>query len=93
MPKDTVYDNLFFPTGVRVRQVKSDARKLVKAEGLKHAQALDRLAREKGISQTWTIALRQLPGLAINKQRFSEQELDAIRNSWKPSRRGERGTA
>lgn len=87
MPQKTIYDELFFPSGLRVRQLKKDARRLSKAEGIGHSQALDKLAKENGIPMTWFMALRKLSELPINKERFSGEHLARISQSWnaKPS--------
>jgi hypothetical protein len=77
------YDQLYFPSGVRVIQIKKDARRLTKTEGVKHNDALDRLARENGINAPWFMAIPQLPYLEINKLKFTAEKLAEIIQTWK----------
>lgn len=77
MPQVSRFDDLCFPSGNKVRQVKKDARRLCKQYGLKHSHALDQLARDNGIDKFWHQALQELPRLAINRTLFTQSKLDA----------------
>lgn len=53
---------LRFPTGVSVEQAKKDAKRLAKAEGLPHHEALDRVARQNSNNAwDWARAMEILP--------------------------------
>lgn len=55
---------LYFPTGLSVARAKKDAKKLAIVEGVKLAEALDRIARQNSYDNwDWAFAMSMLPSV------------------------------